>query len=159
MIDLAGFLDQQPQLDWENLISQARQRGCLRMVLLGLQLADTLCSLNVTPACRTLIAQDSKVADLSREVMVRLRAGEFPPMNPYPVDRYSLALRERWSEKVGLLLRTTFTPRAQHYELVSLPSSLTWLYVPIKLGVDYVALPIWGWIKGSPVIGKRGHPT
>jgi hypothetical protein len=142
-VDLAGFLDKHPQLDWNGLVCHARQYGCLRMLLLGLQMIRSLLDFSPPIFTLQLIAQDRKVQELAAERLMRLDERDFAEVNPYRVDRYSLAIRERWSDKLRLLLRTLLTPRAQHYAMVSLPSSMNWLYVPIKVVMDYMLLPIW----------------
>jgi hypothetical protein len=141
--DLAGFLDRHPRLDWDRLVDQACLCGCLRMLLLGLQLVHTLAGLKIEPSCQSLIARDKRVQTLSRDLVHTLQDGKRPPADPYRIDRYYFALRERWSDKLRFILRTTFTPRANHYDLIRLPDALQWLYSPIKVGWDYLIVPIW----------------
>jgi hypothetical protein len=51
-------------------------------------------------------------------------------------------MRERRRDRIAYLLRTIFTPTIEHVTLVSLPRGLRFLYYPLKLAVDYVALPV-----------------
>ena len=141
VVDLAGFLDKNPHLDWGELLSQARQWGCLRMPLLGLQLAHTLLGIDIPPPCQPLISGDKAVQTWSCKLIDTMSDGTPPPPNPYRIDQYSLAIRERWSDKLRFVFRTAVTPRTAHYEFIDLPDALNWLYVPIKLGLDYIVTP------------------
>ena len=69
------------------------------------------------------------------------------PPDPYRIDYFSLAIRERWSDKLRFVFRTAATPRTAHYEFIDLPDALNWLYVPIKLGLDYIATPVRNLVK------------
>lgn len=145
--DLAAFLDKHAQLDWDGLVGHARQSGCLRMLLLGLQMIRSLFDFSPPDVTLQLIAQDGKVQEVAVERLKRLEESDFAEVNPYRVDRYTLAIRERWSDKLRLILRSLFTPRAKHYAMISLPSSMSWLYVPIKIAMDYMLLPIWRLVR------------
>jgi hypothetical protein len=143
VVDLAGYLDRQSQLDWVCLLEEARRWGCLRMLLLGLQLTRMLLDCDIHPACQPLIDRDSLAKQLARQLAKTIRKGHPPPVNPYRIDRYRLSLRERVSDKLRFVLRTICTPRSQHYALIHLPPALRWLYVPIKVGSDYLVTPFW----------------
>ncbi|SIS68040.1 nucleotidyltransferase family protein [Neptunomonas antarctica] len=142
VVDLAGFLNKHAQLDWNSLIMMARQTGCLRMLLLGVELCYRLLGVNIEPDCQNLIVRDKVINSLSEKLIDIMNKCDPPPANPYRVDHYSLAIRERYSDKLRFILRTTCTPRATHYELVNLPPTLRYLYVPIKLVFDYLILPV-----------------
>jgi hypothetical protein len=147
IVDLAWFLHRHPALDWHSLLDDARRWGCLRMVLLGLCLCQSQLGIAIPTPCRPLVERDPVTQALSRKTANALRDGSLPTRNPYRIDSYRLSLRERWRDKLRLVLRTTITPRTMHYEVIELPRGLHWLYVPIKLGWDYMAIPLWKLVK------------
>jgi hypothetical protein len=57
----------------------------------------------------------------------------------FALSRFRLSRRDR----LRYVLRTVATPRTIHFKMVRLPPALFFLYVPLKLGHDYVAQPLW----------------
>ena len=147
VVDLAGFVNQHPALNWHQLLEESQRWGILRMLLLGVQLIHELLNTEIPVVCKSKIVADPTVNKLAIRIIKALADQQTAILNPYQIDRYRLALRERQSDKCRYIIRTITTPRAQHYRIVALPDSLRWLYLPIKLIFDYLLTPLSRWLK------------
>ena len=91
-------------LDWQVLFARARERGCVRVVLLALFLARQTCGLELPERVNIELQSDPKVVILAR------RVARFwpPPNNFYPSLfwklSYLLACRERLSDQIGMII-------------------------------------------------------
>ena len=61
----------------------------------------------------------------------------------YHLSGFRLRMRERMTDRVGYVAATLFTARAQHFRFIDLPEWLAFLYPLVRIGHDYVALPLW----------------
>src|SRR5204863_6282428 len=75
LCDIAGLIEQHPELNWARLIAKARATGSERMLLLGLSLAADLFGLELPTACRQALTQEPSVSALAAAV----RRGLFTP--------------------------------------------------------------------------------
>ncbi len=147
--DVAVLIGRCPQLDLPLVLAQARARGTLRMTLLGLGLARHVLGTPMPDVVNRALAQDRCAARLVSHFAVRLFAGRLEAPSPAQFSRWRSAMRERCTDRARYAVRTVLTPTARHYRLCALPASLAWLYVPIKLAHDYLALPAWRWWSSS----------
>lgn len=147
--DIHEFLSVQAAIDWQRCLELARKQGCERMLLMGLSLADALLGTELPQPVRDSIQTDPKVRQLAAQMQADFfHAGERPP-NVFEAFQPFLPLRERFRDKLLYCWRNLTTPRANHLGIVSLPRSLWFLYVPIKLLYDYA----W-----RPVVRRRKQP-
>jgi hypothetical protein len=51
--------------------------------------------------------------------------------------------------------RTLLWPGRTHLEIVALPGPLRWLYFPLKWGHDFVAMPLWRFVKPTIMIASE----
>lgn len=141
--DVAALLRAHPELDLDASIAAARGSGCKRILLLGLALAHECAAVPLSSAVTRAIEADGMTASLGRDVM----EGLFGPLRPEPrndrIDSFRLEMRERWSDRARYVTRTWTAPRRFHIETVALPSSLRWIYPPLKVVLDYAVLPLW----------------
>jgi hypothetical protein len=140
--DLAGLLAREPGIDWRLLLARAREQGSLRMLLLGLALAERVAGAALAPTVAAALAADPAAGRLADEVVARLFREDYHAPSVFRLSRFRLRMRERRRDRIAYLLRTIFTPTIEHVTLVSLPRGLRFLYYPLKLAVDYVALPV-----------------
>jgi hypothetical protein len=139
--DVAALVDKFSDLELADILHEMRSRGLLRMILLGFELAHRVLAQPLPDGARAAVAGDRGLARVSQTIVDRLSASE-EMMSSAALNRLRRDMRERGVDRIHCMLRTTFTPTEQHYRMCSLPSSLSWLYVPLKLGHDYVALPL-----------------
>jgi hypothetical protein len=139
--DLAHMIAATPDLDWETLLARARAQGFLRMVLIALVLARAFVAL--PRVAEEAIAADPTASELAEEAARRLFAGDGRDDSIYALSTFRRRMRERLNDRLRYVFRTVTTPREMHYAMVPLPDRLFFLYTPVKLAHDYVALPFW----------------
>ena len=140
LCDIAELVRQNPDLDWQKLLDNARAAGCERLLRLGLQLANILLEAPV-PAIG-LAAGDPKTAELTDYVVKHLFSSQQQHLSIWHVNSFYFGGRERLYDKLRYLLRTTLAPRPVLFEFVALPDSIFCCYYPIRWLHDYVLLPL-----------------
>ncbi len=140
--DVHEFLSAYPAIDWKCCLDLARKQGCLRMLLVGLRLAEILFEVELPEAVRDRIRTDAKTKQLAEQIEADLLSNGGRQPNVFEVFRPFLPLRERFRDKFLYCWRNVTTPRVNHFGIVSLPRYLWFLYVPIKLLYDYGWRPL-----------------
>ncbi|MDS4039613.1 MAG: nucleotidyltransferase family protein [Candidatus Competibacter sp.] len=141
--DLVRFIGAHRDADWPLALERARNQGCMRAVAIGLELIDRLEMTRLPATLAAEIGLDRTAMIMADEVIAGMQAGKTGPPDIYRFSRFRYHVRERAADRLRYLSRTLLTPRDPHYDLVSLPRSLAWGYVLVKLGHDYVAKPLW----------------
>lgn len=145
--DIHEFLSTQTSIDWKRCLDLASKLGCERMLLLGLVLAEALLATEIPGPARERMRADPKARRLAGQIQADFFQDE-PRPNVMEAFRPFLPLRERFRDRVLYRWRNVTTPRVNHFGIVSLPRSLWFLYVPIKLAYDYGWRPlVRPWIK------------
>jgi len=140
--DVAGLLAREPDVDWRELLGRARELGSARMLLLGLALARAVAGSRLAPEVVEALAEDPGASRMTAEVAARLFREDYEAPSVFRLSSFRMRMRERRSDRVAYVLRTIFTPTIEHVTLVTLPRALRFLYYPLKLAADYVALPV-----------------
>ncbi len=92
-----GKLVQTQQIEWKILLNLAEQNGCLRMLLLGLLLADDFLSISLPVEVRRQVENDREIEVLAEELKNQLFDDEFSAED-IRSDMH-LKMRERWRDK------------------------------------------------------------
>jgi hypothetical protein len=152
--DIAELLRGGEEFDWTAIFSRADRAGIRRMLLIGVALAENLLGVTVPRAAARALANDRTAQRLAAEAAARLfaRGGLTPSV--YRISRFRLHMRERLMDRLRYVAATLLTARVQHFRVVDLPERLAFLYPLVRLGHDYVALPLWRLI-GSRTAGTR----
>jgi hypothetical protein len=145
--DLAHVIAATPRLDWHALLGRARERGVLRMVVVGLALASALLD-SVAAPVQEAIARDGRARALAEQAAARLFDADVKEVSIYRFSPFRWHMRERPADRLRYLIRTATTPRDVHFSLLQLPDALFFLYTPLKLLHDYGLVPVWS-------LGKR----
>jgi hypothetical protein len=104
VVDVDRYVRFAQGLDWDDLFARARERGSMRAVCLALFLARQSCGLELPERVSAGIEGDRKVAVLARRVARYWpQPTTLQPSLPWKI-RYLLACRERFSDKIGMLL-------------------------------------------------------
>lgn len=146
--DVAGLIARHPALDWNALTERARRMGMLRMLFLGVGLAQRLFATSIPVSVAEQIDDDATCARLIEESAALLDREPRRSEALLRVSRFHFAARERVSDRMRYVARTIATPQFKHYRMVALPDALVFGYVPIKLVHDYLLLPVWKLGKG-----------
>ena len=86
---------------------------------------------------------DAIVSRLTDTLVEQLLYRRMETPELWKLNRFRLAVRERWQDKVRYVLRTLFLPRPQDFALLALPDSVFPAYYLVRAVHDYLALPIW----------------
>jgi predicted O-linked N-acetylglucosamine transferase (SPINDLY family) len=148
--DVADFIASHPALDWDQVAARARAQGCYRMLLLATALSHRYLGARIPDFLVAEEARDKVVGDIIGRVLSRWEADDpgGPPSNKtLSMDR--LRLHDGLARKAGYVLRTLFLPGPQHIALVALSGALEFLYIPIGLAHDRLALPLYRLWRGA----------
>jgi hypothetical protein len=145
--DIAETIRASGDLDWDRILSTSREQGCLRMVLLGVLLAEDLLGSELPEPVKVLAERDPAIVRLRSQVLENLFDCSGVTRGGGRVTWFSLSVRERLSDKTRFLAATIFLPRHLHFRLIPLPARLFFFVFPIKLLHDYCVIPLWRVVK------------
>ncbi|MFZ3212157.1 MAG: nucleotidyltransferase family protein [Terriglobales bacterium] len=131
LADVGELLVSNPHLDWKYVRDQARQAGGLRMLLLGVVLANKLLGTTIPRGLEPPLARDRMVERIADGMGRDLVRGELPSY--VKSQLYLLRVRERWQDRLRYALRFTCTATPMEWEMVDLPPSLSVLYRFLRL--------------------------
>jgi Uncharacterised nucleotidyltransferase len=139
--DLAHFIVNHPDLDWDRVIGRARAYGFLRLLALAMLLAERLFEISLPDKPGRLAHADKRAARLCETL---LHQGEtafaYASTDVYKISKYHLDIRERLRDKLRYIWRTSTRPREPYLEMIRLPDSLFWGYSLIKVSSDIYVL-------------------
>jgi hypothetical protein len=127
----------------EAAVERARRAGCLRFILLGLEVARQVLGVALPAGLDPRIAADRRLSGLVASVVGRLLEPARADAHEFRVDPFTLRAHDRVVGRVRHVTRTLLMPRREHLALVALPGRLAWLYYPLRWAHDYVAWPLW----------------
>jgi hypothetical protein len=104
VVDVDRCVRSAHDLDWQELLARAGDRGCLRVLLLSLMLAQKVCGLEIPEVVSAITSKDRKIAGLACRVSKNwaLPKSQWPSL--FWKMRYLLDCRERWSDKIGMII-------------------------------------------------------
>jgi len=126
LADVAELLVSSPHLDWEYVRDQARRAGGLRMLLLGVVLANRLLGTAIPRDLDQPLAGDPTVERIADGIGRDLVRGELPTY--VKSQLYLLRVRERWQDRLRYVVQFTFTATPEEWKIIDLPPSLSVLY-------------------------------
>jgi predicted O-linked N-acetylglucosamine transferase (SPINDLY family) len=147
--DVADFLAAHPQLDWQVIAARARAYGCHRMLLVATSLARNFLGARVPDFIAAMEKRDPALAPIIGRIMARWEMDNpgGPPSNK-TVSMDRLRLHDGMVRKTSYVLRTLLLPGPQHIALARVPKLLGFLYIPLGLAHDLIALPLYlAWRK------------
>jgi hypothetical protein len=140
--DVARLLARDPPPEPAAVLARATQAGIRRMLLTGIALATSLLGAHCHPDFARALEADriaSFLASFAGERLWRRRHAS----SVFTLSAFRWQVRERWRDRARYAAGTLFTARVPHFQTVSLPPSLRSLYPLVRLGRDFVALPLW----------------
>ena len=129
--DLARAVKSAPDLDWTAAFERARRLSGLRMLLLGLRLAESVCGLALPSEVKDRIASDQTVEELKARVLRELSAGPAVGGGVANDFWFYLRARERFRDRVSSILKLLCMPTVNDLSFVKLPASFSFLYWPL----------------------------
>ena len=137
IIDVALMIRLLDEAGWQRLLSAARDHGTLRMVLMGLILAEDVCGAALPGTVRHQVRSDRTAVALAGTVG---RALFDPRPNRFDALSFHARMRERPRDRARYLLSVAFTPSGADWEALSLPGALFPVYAltrPVRLAWKY----------------------
>jgi len=132
VVDVAKFVENHPDLDWNALLDQAATLHAIRMVLLGLRLAADMVGTDIPPVMADRLHADGRVGAIA----ARIQRGIFRAADHEQRETESILLQidvsERLSDKAAYCLRLLLQPNHGDAGMIGLPAPLAFLYVPIR---------------------------
>lgn len=108
--DVEAYLRTYPPEWWGPVLERARKEGCLRMVLLGLALAEDVLGAPLPRVVSVALDRQSRARGLVSGIRRRILN---PQGTSFPLGErvaFDLAVRERWRDRVAYRAMRLFTP-------------------------------------------------
>ncbi len=128
--DLAEFVRRHEDLDWVELIEATRSLHGLRVLLLGLQLARELLGAQSPPAVTECIREHTALPRLAAQAVKKLE-GHNPP-GAVRQFVFQIDAKERWQEKLALVVGRLTNRTASDAKWIILPRPLWGLYTVLR---------------------------
>lgn len=132
LCDLARIMNL-PQLNWRNIAAQARDLRIVRILRVGMLLANRILAAPIPPAADAALPQDPAVDKLAEEIKPCVTSDTLFNVESVEYFRLMLRLRERNPDRLRFLSRLIFTPGPGEWEAVRLPATLSPLYRLVRL--------------------------
>jgi hypothetical protein len=133
---LAELLRSSESIEWSALVERAKASHSLRMLRVGLLLAQDLGELNIPDSVFGDRDEVNSLREMSEEFKSRLFAPELRVPNAFQMFRYNLRLMDRKRDAVLAVLRSTFVPTIADWQEITLPAllyPLYYLFRPLRL--------------------------
>jgi hypothetical protein len=133
---LAEFLRSSEPIEWSTLVERAKASHSLRMLRVGLLLAQDLGELNIPDSVFGDRDEVNLLREITGEFKSRLFAPELRVPDAFQMFRYNLLLMDRKRDAVLAVLRSTFVPTIADWQVITLPAllyPLYYLFRPLRL--------------------------
>ena len=153
--DLAALFAAFPGLDGARALAAAEAAGMRRMLLIGAILAADLLGARLPPALQAAASRDSAAQRLAVRAARRLWRTE-AAASVFTLTGFRMAARDGIADRVRYGAATLLTARVQHFQAVALPPGWHGLYPLVRIGHDFVLLPLWR-VFGGALRRPRGE--
>jgi hypothetical protein len=139
-----------PDLDWDEVLGDARARRARRLVLLGLWLTHTLLGHDIPREVVRQVAADEQVRSLARDVAERLFWETTPLIPMAQAIHFNLRARESLVDKVRYGAGLALFPTDGDVAAFPLPSSLFFAYCfvrPFRMLTKHAPSTVWQALK------------
>lgn len=144
--DIAALLAREPSLDAQAVLARATASGVRRMLLIGIELAVRLLEAPCSRAFASALEADPAAQRAAAFAASRLWDERDVP-SVFAFSSFRWWMRERWRDRVRYAAATVLTARVKHFQAVDLPRSLWGLYPLVRVGHDFLALPLWRLVR------------
>jgi hypothetical protein len=132
LCDLARLISS-TSLDWEQIGSQARDLGVVRILRVTMLTASQLLGAAIPAEAQKALPEDRAAPALVAEIKARLVSESAFNVESVAYFRLMTRLRERPADRVRFLTRLAFTPGPSEWAAVRLPGPLFPLYPVVRL--------------------------
>jgi hypothetical protein len=117
--DLAFFTKAYPDFNWSKLMERAKKDGLLRIVCLGLNLAEIYGGARIPDHIRTIYRSDPVISELSNRALENICANSTP--SSQSVYKYYIRARERTRDRLYYYIDQIFIPKQADWLQFPLP--------------------------------------
>jgi hypothetical protein len=143
VLDFARIAAASPEPDWATALERAERQRARRIFLLAVHLARELSGALIPEELLRAAAADPSVEELGRRVVGHLRLEQYLRSDVFRLSGFRCRVLDSPIDRLGYIVRTLATPRLHHLRAFRLPLRLRFLAWPLKLGHDYLLLPLW----------------
>lgn len=130
---LAELARSDPNIDWNRLLSDARQLQCLRIVKLGLLLAHDFLGAPVPAKVTANLETGESFRSLVSQIIDRAFAEQQVPFTVAKRIKFHLTLKDSLPEKIRYCTRLALTTTPVDWEMVALPQPISFIYYPLRV--------------------------
>lgn len=128
---VAELIKQNPQMNWEVLLLQAKKFCAERMLLLGLFLSRELLEITLPYEINKQINNDEAIIPLAKKACESLFQKE-RKLSEIHMHLFRMSARERFGDRVRYSVLRLITPTHQDLTAVKFPRWLYFLYYPLR---------------------------
>lgn len=132
LCDLARLMNL-PKLNWSWIAEQAKQLRIVRILRVGMLLANRMLGSPIPAAAEASLPQDAAAQAFAEEIEPSITRETLFNVESFEYFRLMLSLRESSSDRLCFLARLIFTPGPGEWEAIQLPALLSPLYRLVRL--------------------------
>jgi hypothetical protein len=129
---LSELIRSEPQVDWNQLLNDAKEIGCTNIIFLGLALAHDLLDAPVPASVFAQLGARKRIDALVAQVTNRFFSTEVAPWSLNARVKFHLAVKDSLLEKVRYCVRLGLTTTPVDWEMIHLPEFVSFLYLPLR---------------------------
>jgi hypothetical protein len=135
---LAELIRSEPEVDWQRVLDHARAIHCLKIVSVGLRLAQELLDAPVPVEVldqlnsRARLASRAQLDSLVHQIVARFFSEDASPLSLTRRVKFHLAMKDSLREKFHYCARLGLTTTPVDWEMVQLPEAVSFLYFPLR---------------------------
>lgn len=136
--DLAEFISNHPELDWQKIVQQAKKLKLTTMLHLGIFLAHDFYQLPIPVELSSGMNHNSRAYLLFEQVRQLIFNRSFTQWEDYA---FVYRITDSWLGKLRFMSALLFTPTAKEWDTIELPKSWFFLYYlirPYRLTKDFL---------------------
>jgi hypothetical protein len=145
--DIAHLISRHPGLNWQTLVSDAKEIGCLRMLCVGLQLSRQVCGLELPDGIPELVQKDLKANKLASKYLHQMLNIKCTGKTGKLYETLALIQSmDSFGPRVKYLAYFAFIPTPMDWKFIKLPEFLYPLYHlirPFRLLVKLISRPFF----------------
>lgn len=142
--DVAMFLRAHPALDWSVTLARAEAQGSRRMLLLAAALAARHFDVTLPVSIAAAGSADPTIQAMMEHILANWSADQpVGPADNSPLSLATLKLHDRLAQRISYVARTLFLPGPSLIAAIPLPRRLAFMYVPLRMWHDWIALPVY----------------
>jgi hypothetical protein len=155
--DVAELIRSQATLDWDRIITEAREAGCYRALALGVHLAHDLLEADVPKEVCVKLCINSDARAMAARVRDQLLSDCDPQLELSDWYSMHLGMRESVSDRLRLhihyasrYMHILFRPNAKDFSLclhLPHPALVVYLLRPLRLAKEYLLAPALARLK------------